>query len=63
MHAGVAEALTALMRESLDRDAQAIGMQLFALLVNNPAAKVHVEAALRGGRDSKPAADSTGDGG
>jgi hypothetical protein len=45
---GVASALTALMRDPADADARTIGGQLFALLVRNPAAKPHLEAALRG---------------
>ena len=63
MHAGVAGALTGLMREESDRDARAIGSQLFALLVKNPAAKVHVEAALRGGGGAPVAAEAAGDDG
>lgn len=64
MRAGVAAALTGLMRAEGDRDARAIGSQLFALLVNNPAAKVHVEAALRGATGAVPAAaEVAGDGG
>lgn len=51
------------MRVSSDRDARAIGTQLFALLVNNPAAKEHVEAALRGAAASPGDADTAGTGG
>lgn len=55
--AGVAQALTGLMRTNSDPDAKTIGTQLFALLVNNTAAKEHIQAALRG-PSGKPAEDS-----
>jgi hypothetical protein len=63
MHAGVVDSLTSLMRTKSDPDARAIGTQLFALLVSNPAAKGHVEAALRGAKTEPAAADAAGDGG
>jgi hypothetical protein len=63
VNAGVVQSLIALTRTTTDPDARAIGAQLFALLVNNPAAKAHVEAALRGAGAKPTAADATGDGG
>lgn len=63
MHAGVAESLIALMRIDSDHDARAIGTQLFGLLVSNPAAKEHVEAALRRAGGKPVATNAAGDGG